>query len=237
MTLDAIIEAIGVEPYHREKAGVIYLADCMDILPKIPAGSIDLVLTDPPYSTPVITSFGRETAAKNHGDTSIQQYYLKALEKELSACIKTSVIIHCDDGYAGLIYAAFYHWHQCQYLVWDKGKIGMGSPFRRQHELMIFAAKIANIQFVDAKTRSTILHHPVVPSEDRFHGAQKPASLESDFITGLCSLDDIILDPFLGSGTTAVAAKQLGRQFIGIEIEEKYCDTAVKRLAQEELAL
>lgn len=49
MTLDEIIDAIGVAPFHREDAGVIYCADCLDILPKIPAGVIDLVLTDPPY--------------------------------------------------------------------------------------------------------------------------------------------------------------------------------------------
>jgi DNA modification methylase len=67
------------------------------------------------------------------------------------------------------------------------------------------------------------------------HPTQKPLNMFSEIILYSSNLDSLILDPFLGSGTTAVAAKQLSRKFIGIEIEEKYCAIAKQRLAQEQL--
>ena len=72
-------------------------------------------------------------------------------------------------------------------------------------------------------------------SIEKEHTCPKPFSLIKKLTNRLSMPGSIILDPFLGSGTTAVAAKQLGRKFIGIEIEEKYCQIAVKRLAQGEL--
>ena len=67
---------------------------------------------------------------------------------------------------------------------------------------------------------------------DRFHPTQKPVDLMAWCINHAPKADTI-LDPFMGSGTTLVAAKQLGRRAVGIEIEEKYCAIAVQRLAQE----
>jgi len=64
------------------------------------------------------------------------------------------------------------------------------------------------------------------------HPTEKPIELYCSFIELFTDAGDLILDPFMGSGTTLVAAKQLGRKAIGIEIEERYCEVAVKRLAQ-----
>jgi DNA modification methylase len=68
---------------------------------------------------------------------------------------------------------------------------------------------------------------------NRVHPTQKPVRLMEWILKNYSESTDLILDPFLGSGTTAVAAKQLGRKFIGIEISQKYCDIAVQRLQQE----
>jgi len=220
---------IGVTPYYADDATVIWNADCREILPLLP--KVDLVLTDPPYTSPVVASFGRQ-AEKHLGDLSIQRRYMQDLSRDLRA---DRVVVHCDDVYSGVILEAFYEWPTCQFLVWDKGRIGMGRPFRRQHELLVYAANGGD--FVDGKTRSTVLKYPPVPSESRVHGAQKPLDLATDLISGLCPEIGTLLDPFMGSGTTLRAAKDLGRKALGIEIEEKYCQIAVERLKQEVLPL
>jgi len=218
------------EAYYKDDDVYIIHGDCREVLPNLLDKSVDLVLTDPPYSTPVITSFGRKQV-KNYGDLSIQKYYLESLEKELANKIveSGSVLFHCDDAYAGILFAVFYHWHICQYLVWDKGRIGMGRPFRRQHELLLFASSSSNMVFQNGKTLATVLRYSTIPSKERLHGAQKPTNMTADLIDALVLPNSIVLDPFLGSGTTAVAAKKLGRKCIGIEISEEYCQIAAIR--------
>lgn len=76
------------------------------------------------------------------------------------------------------------------------------------------------------------VHH-----KKRLHPNEKPLSLMTKLVTGLAQLGDVICDPFMGSGTTLRAAKDLGQKAIGIEIEERYCEIAVQRLAQQVLAL
>lgn len=75
------------------------------------------------------------------------------------------------------------------------------------------------------------------PPTDRVHPNEKPLDMVSRFIRLTTEEGQTVLDPFMGSGTTLRAAKDLGRKAIGIEIEEKYCEIAVKRLAQGVLAL
>ncbi len=105
-SLDSIIEAIGVDPYHREPAGVIYCADCLDILPKIPEKSIDLVLTDPPYGIDYDTS--RKKYKK--GQLTVVAHYNKIVN---------------DSGPFQLI-AFFYISYDCKMIQW--GVIFFGSP-------------------------------------------------------------------------------------------------------------
>jgi site-specific DNA-methyltransferase (adenine-specific) len=68
------------------------------------------------------------------------------------------------------------------------------------------------------------------------HPTQKPVEIITPLIEYSCPADGMVLDPFMGSGTTLVAARQLGRRAIGIEVEEKYCAAAVKRLRQQALS-
>ena len=76
-----------------------------------------------------------------------------------------------------------------------------------------------------------------LPEGQEDHPTQKPEALMRQFIAHTTNPGDLILDPFMGSGTTLRAAKDLGRRAIGIELEEKYCEIAVKRLAQQVLPL
>ena len=207
--------------------------DCLELMKDIPDKSIDMIITDPPYSTPVITGFGRKQV-KNVADLSIQETYMKTLKSEFERILKPEapVFIFCDDRYYPSIYRAFYDWKNVQMLIWDKGKIGMGKPFRKRHELLIYA----NRESIDYYRTENITHYPtvlnysVVSEHERVHPAQKPVKLLQDLIIGFSKDGDTILDCFMGSGSTGVACINTNRNFIGIELDEKYFNIAKERI-------
>lgn len=226
MTLADIKAAIskgGYEPYHEEPAGLIYCGDCLEIMPHIPDGAIDLVVTDPPYGINHSSSYGAtwmNTVIAGDSDTSTRDFAVNRYNNVVVfGTWKTPPI----ENVRGV-------------LVWDKGPAsGMGDlsfPWKPSWEMIYIKG-----DRWDGRRTEGVLRGPTMltwENRGRVHPHQKPVWLITHFI-----LKDpkskIILDPFLGSGTTAVAAKQLGRQFIGIEINEDYCKIAVDRLRQEEL--
>jgi len=217
----------------------IYCMDCLEGMKQIEDNSIDLLITDPPYSTPIITAFGRKKV-KNYGDLSIQKHFIQLIVNEFRRISKQDGrgYIFCDDNYYPIIHQTLYECPSIQLLIWDKGRIGMGRPYRKQHELIAHFRKKGKGVLNTTQTKksySTILKYPVIPSNKRLHGAEKPIKLISDIIFADSKEEDLVLDPFMGSGTTAVACKQLNRNFIGFEINQKYVDIANKRLAQETL--
>lgn len=115
------------------------------------------------------------------------------------------------------------HW-----IVWDKtGEIKFSNPYS--------GCELAwtNIDKNTVKKYLCIQAGFIAEEKTRYHPTQKPLSVFRSIINDYSLSDNLILDPFLGSGTTAVACKELGRRFIGIEISEKYCSIARKRLSQE----
>jgi site-specific DNA-methyltransferase (adenine-specific) len=117
------------------------------------------------------------------------------------------------------------HW-----IVWDKkGDIQFDNPFGDCELAWTNVAKKSVKKYV-------VIQQGFVSKEKvRWHPTQKPVELFGQILAAYSGEDFIILDPFLGSGTTAVAAKQLGRKFIGIELSEKYCEIARQRLSQDML--
>ena len=115
-------------------------------------------------------------------------------------------------------------------VVWDKQSGGLGSGWRHSHELVVHGAW-ASTQYAEGFRRN-VLSYPRV-REKLVHASEKPIELLGELIAA--HVGDIVLDPYMGSGSTLVAAKQLGRRAIGIEIEERYCEIAAKRLSQEVL--
>ena len=207
--------------------------DCLEVMKDIPDKSIDLIIIDPPYSTPTITGFGRKQV-KNVADLSIQETYMKCLKEEFERILKDNspIFIFCDDKYYPSIYRAFYNWQSVQMIVWDKGKIGMGKPFRKRHELIVYA----NRETIDYNRTENITHYPtvlnykVVTEKEKVHPAQKPIKLLEDLILGFSNENDTVLDCFMGSGSTGVACKKLNRNFIGIELDENYFKIAKERI-------
>ena len=103
----------------------------------------------------------------------------------------------------------------------------MGRGYRHQYEFVAYWGSYNGTTYSDVfrEAREGTYEHPT----------QKPVWLCKKLVANSSNVGDLVLDPFMGSGTTLRAAKDLGRRAIGIEIEEKYCKIAVKRLAQEVL--
>ena len=118
----------------------IYNEDCIEGMKKIPSASIDMVLTDPPYTSPTVHAFGRQKVNRL-SDLAIQEFYFAEIKKEWERILKPNapVLIFCDDIYSAVLMGLFYEWQQKNLVIWDKGRIGMGNPFRKQHELVFYA--------------------------------------------------------------------------------------------------
>jgi DNA modification methylase len=212
-----------LKPYYQDSAVTIYHGDCLEILSDLLA---DVLVTDPPYGAQNISGWSGlhgDCKITNDSDVGTRNQVLKTW----SLRYKPAIVF-------GSPRCARPHGIRAT-LIWDKGgHAGMGDldfPWKPNYEEIY----IIGFGFSGARTSSVLSHwiHPKF-NASRQHPTEKPVSLLRDLI-GKCP-GDTILDPFMGSGTTLRAAKDLGRKAIGIEIEERYCEIAAKRMAQEVLA-
>ena len=126
--------------------------------------------------------------------------------------------------------------------VWAKTNAGMGSFYRSQHELVAVYSRGKTFQNninlgASGRYRTNVWHYDGVTSfgptrtEDLIdHPTVKPTKLIADILLDCTSIGDWVLDPFLGSGTTCLAAEQINRRCLGLELEPKFVDVALKRL-------
>lgn len=201
----------------------IIQGDCLEVMKTLPDKCVDLVLTDPPYG------IGADKGSKGFGTTKQKIYTdewdnLTPSKEYFDEMIRVgrTVIIFGANFFTDKL-PVMGHW-----IVWDKkGDIDFENPFS--------ACELAwtNISKKPIKKYTIIQQGFIAEERTRFHPTQKPVSLFGAIIKDYCIEGGVILDCFLGSGTTAVAAKQLGRNYIGIEISEKYCEIARQRLRQE----
>jgi len=113
-------------------------------------------------------------------------------------------------------------------LVWDKGVFGLGNGFRKQHELVLHFT-LGKPEYHD-KATGNVLKSPRVNKAARQHQTQKPVDLMRDLLRVVTPPGGIVLDPFMGSGTTGVACVLEGMQFIGIEQSAEYVEIARQRI-------
>lgn len=114
-------------------------------------------------------------------------------------------------------------------VVWDKEVFGMGNGFRNQHELILHASK-GTPRIFDRSVPNVIGSKRIASSN--LHPTEKPVALLEDLVKVCCDVGETVLDPFMGSGTTGVAAVKNGRSFIGIELDPVYFETACKRIRE-----
>jgi len=242
-----------VTPYYDHDGITIYHGDCRDVLPQI--RGVDVVLTDPPYSSggahrsdrnmPTAKKYQRSDAKQSGpdfaGDNRDQRAFTLWCSDWMAAAHKSTR--------AGGALLSFIDWRNLPCIVdavqvggwvyrgivvWDKteGTRPQKGWFRSQAEYIIVSTSgpIDRNQDTGGICQAGVLRHAVTGAKKQ-HITEKPVGLCVDVLQ---TRDDwqTVLDPFMGSGTTLRAAKDLGRKAIGIEAEEAYCEIAAKRLSQ-----
>lgn len=227
-----------VKPYFEEDGITIYHGDCREILPTLP--KVDLVLTDPPYN---FESKG--------GGIHSRRDYTNRLEA-ISCCDfdPSWFLPLMPTRYAAMfcnkaLLPEYIAWAKREGLNWDVHVMVKSAPTPafNQH----FLSDLEYLIVTRPSGSYWNMHSPFDDYRKAFpcytgagvtllHPAQKPVGLLAKYVRVLCAYGGTICDPFTGSGTTLVAARENGRRAIGIEIHEPYCEIAAKRLAQRVLS-
>lgn len=200
----------------------IYNEDCVNLLKTFPDKCVDLVVTDPPYGMSYESNHyrGGNPFGKIAGDTFFDPSWIT----EFKRLAKKAVFVFCRwDNLKDLPQPK-------SFIVWVKNNWSAGDlnhEYGRMWEGILFYPMESH-EF--KKRMPDVIDVRRLPPTELLHPTQKPLPLIKLLIENNSVVGDIILDPFLGSGTTAVAAKELDRNYIGIELEKKYCDIAELRL-------
>jgi DNA modification methylase len=197
-------------PYYDHAGIQIYLGDCREILPHLPP--VDLVLTDPPY--------GLGSKLHDGGTWSNDPIYDAMLEWDTKTVSAEDIALVISKGKESIVWGGNYYSLPPSrgWLIWSK----INSVATMADAELAWTSRDMNIR---------LFREIVNPDGKRSHPTQKPLSLLLWCLNLFQS--QTILDPFMGSGTTLRAAKDLGRKAIGIEIEERYAEIAARRLSQE----
>jgi DNA modification methylase len=209
-----------IEPYFQDDSCTIYLGDCREILPTLEP--VDLVLTDPPYGIDYGKSGG---FSASHGWGPWRENVSWDAERPPREIFTLLLAAGRNHIIWGGNYFTDYLPPTMQWLIWDKG----------QRDFSLADCEMA---YSSQWKASRIFNYGrgKAVQDGKEHPTQKPLALIL-WCLGFYRDAQTILDPFMGSGTTLRAAKDLGRKCIGIEIEEKYCEIAARRLQQQVLPL
>ncbi len=217
---------VTIRPYYERDGIKLYHGDCVDILPFL--GRFDLALTDPPYGVTYQSNHrvGQgSTPITNDGTRLSLRLYRKVIP-----LIEANAVLWFTrwDAWPDVWELVGQKYPLKGMLVWDKGHNGMGdlSNWGCSHELIASAGGIRTVGGRDG----SILRFAPVPPSGRSHPTEKPTKLLEYLISKVDA--QTVIDPFAGSGATLMAARDLGRQAVGIEISEKYCEAAANRLSQ-----
>lgn len=224
-----------VTPYYSDDFVTIYHGDCVgSVWPQIKADMLaEFLVTDPPYGIAWKKGHNRAAGSRPHAGIANDQ----------DTSIRDEILARWY-GRPAVVFGSLTAPRPAnctQTLIWQKpndaGVVGSVTGFRRDIEAVFLCGQFPkrNAQW-SSVVRSTIpnIGSPSSPAGRWGHPHAKPVDLMSQLIA---LAPGVVLDPFMGSGSTLVAAKLLGRQAIGIELEERFCEMAASRCAQEVLDL
>ena len=208
----------------------LWHGDCLELMKDIPDGSVDLVLTDPPYGMAFQSNYRKEKYNEIQNDKSLEW-----LERYISECcrvLKNNSAIYC-----------FCSWHNVDVfkqaiekkfkvkniLIWEKNNTSMGDlkgSYAPKYEMIIFAHK-------GRKLLNGFRYADIIKANrtgNKLHPTEKPVDLLELFIKNSSDENAVVFDGFMGSGSCGVACVNTNRNFIGIEIDEGYFQIAKQRI-------
>lgn len=218
--------------------------ECVEQLKLLDDNSIDLIVTDPPYKVTSRGSAGnsggmlqkkinKKGQVFEHNNIDCSEYapeFYRVL-KDGSHCYVMTNHVNLIKMLNTFTNCGF-HFIKC--LIWDKGNKIMGQYYMSQFEYIMFFRKGKGIKINHCGT-SDILSVPNVKLKGddgkNLHDTEKPVDLMKILIDNSSNVGGIVLDPFMGIGGAGIASKELNREFIGIELDPKYYDIAVQRIA------
>jgi len=224
----------------------LYLGDSYKLIKEIPTASIDLILTDPPYnlspySTGNIKLSWRKNINNEVADWDKVEFKPSDWVDDFKRILKPTgnIFAFCSYNLLGKWHEAFDpEFGTFQFMVWHKTnpvpKV-LRAGFLNSCELIVCMWNKGHTwNFTNQREMHNFIESPICMGPERiknpFHPTQKPVRVLERIIRIASNPGDIVFDPFMGLGSTGVAALNLGRKFIGIEIDEKYFKAAEKRL-------
>lgn len=239
-------------PYYADEFVTLYHGDSLDILPSL--SGVGAIITDPPYSSggafrgdrmnsTVAKYVNADTAAYRPefaGDNRDQRSFAAWCTLWMNCCRQAST--------SGAVLASFIDWRQLPTLtdaVQGGGWIWRGIATWWKPGIRMQRARFSSsAEYIVYATNGEVVDHngapqnvfKCAPAPDKQHIAEKPVQV-LHWILGIVPPGALVLDPFMGSGTTLVAAKDLGFRAVGIDSDERYCEIAAERLSQNVLNL
>lgn len=201
----------------------IIFGDSIEELTKLQDKSVDLVLIDPPFFMKLDHFKTRKRFQQTLADICVVEHFFKDIFNQIERVLKPTGRLYCfcdGQSYPLFWYLLFPFMKNVRPLVWDKKTSINGYSWRHQHELIIFAEMPESRPVPSGD--GDILRFNAVRVEDRKHPAEKPLELLKALILKSTKEGDLVLDCFAGVGTCMDACNKLNREYIMIEIEEKY---------------
>lgn len=248
-------DKMNTKPFYESERGKMYCGNCLNILPELPEKLIAMTFTSPPYNTG--NTGKNKDMYTEYSDALLSEDYYFLLYMSLNQSLRlTRDLVMFNVNYMKnnqevLDDLNFSMGHRRkEKIIWDKGRCQppIGNILgKRYEEILVFTMndgfEINNFKVNKAKKYgnlfgnwiSNLITLSTAQDQTEFssvHRAGFPINLPKVFIDIYTEKDDVILDPFMGLGTTAIAAESLGRRWIGIELIEDYCELAVKRIEQ-----
>jgi len=225
--------------YFHTENGVLLCGNSLKVMNIIPTQSVDLVIADPPYLIGYETNYrkdrGHEFCSPIYNDSIKHASLIKFFLREAFRILRKNAAIYTFCSWKTV--DVFKRYVKTRFkikniIVWVKNNWTAGdleAQYGQQYEMIIYGSK-GRSRFVSDKRLSDVWFFRRVSGAEQLHQNQKPLDLVSRIIKNHTAEDMLVLDPFLGSGTTAVACERLNRKWIGIEISEKYCEIAQERI-------